>query len=1187
MSLLVTFNGSTYIIPETNEVGWGSNLDSYLVAIAAGALQKTGGSFTLSAELDFGASFGIESLYYRSRAVHPALSGILRMGNTEGVKWRNAGDTADLDLSVNALNELVFNGVPIAGTGTFTPLRAVVTDAIGSLVSSATTSTEISYVNGVTSSIQTQLNNKLSLSGGTLTGALSLAPGSAALPSLNFSDETTSGLFSVGSNQVGVTSNGVEQFRVGNGVLEFRNTTVSQSVNGTVSLPSMAFAQEPSSGRYRIGSGQYGDSVGGVLKNYLSTSRFISYNKLTVGMDAITGSTFTPTTGGTLATNTYYYKIYAFDGQNFIGAPSPEAVVVVSGSNHTVQISWTAVSQATYYRIQRGTLQGSGDGYFQTASTSLNDSGQAFTAAGNAIDAAQNANSIVTSGTVDLYASQGAIRWFNYTNNTIGGSISCTSAGEMEFFTSDGIVAGMYLFGKPGDGHPVIIDLRFATPIINFNASQGDIKCGGITGLTFFPTGAVQGIQAPNRLGISDGTAASPSLYFSSQTNFGWYKSLSSVISLSIAGAEEYRFSTSDLRPETTSKSLGALSAPWTTLFVSSQILNSATSNQIILGTTNTVTINSPAPAASRTYTIPDAGGAANFLLSGWGQIVNADINAAASIAYSKLNLANSIVNADVNTAAAIVYSKLNLSNGIVNADINTSAAIALSKLAPLTTSRALQSNSSTGFIEVSAVTNTELGYSSGVTSAIQTQLGTKIDTAGTGLSKTGTTLNISTVPVANGGTSVNSFTTYALIAGGTTSTGALQSLASVGASGQVLTSNGAGALPTFQNVSGTGTVNSGTQYQLAFYATSTNAVSGTSHITTDASGILTADLVIQSGNGSISSPTFSFINDSNSGMYNKAGDNLGFATNGVLRFDISTTALTSTLPFLGQNGTAAAPSVSFSGDSDTGMYDVGANDLGFATNGVLRFDISTTALTSTLPFLGANGTAGAPSHSFASDTDTGMYRTSANEILFATNGVLSFGIETNCIQILDGTVSVPGITFISDSDTGLYRIGANSMGVAANGANVATFASTGVSIKGTTTNDSAASGFVGEVVTSSASFTNFPTSGQYGDLASISLTAGDWLVSVQISQIQNGATVSTVTAGVSSTSGNSGSGLTDGDTQNSCVPQNAASGAAFVGVMSKHVQLSGTTTYYLKYTSSYTIATPQAAGRITAVRIR
>jgi hypothetical protein len=55
---------------------------------------------------------------------------------------------------------------------------------------------------------------------------------------------------------------------------------------------------------------------------------------------------------------------------------------------------------------------------------------------------------------------------------------------------------------------------------------------------------------------------------------------------------------------------------------------------------------------------------------------------------------------------------------------------------------------------------------------------------------------------VTEGGTGASSQTAYAVLAGGTTSTGAYQSVASVGTSGQVLMSNGAGALPTFQTIS-------------------------------------------------------------------------------------------------------------------------------------------------------------------------------------------------------------------------------------------------------------------------------------------------------------------------------------------------------------------------------------------------
>jgi len=65
---------------------------------------------------------------------------------------------------------------------------------------------------------------------------------------------------------------------------------------------------------------------------------------------------------------------------------------------------------------------------------------------------------------------------------------------------------------------------------------------------------------------------------------------------------------------------------------------------------------------------------------------------------------------------------------GITNSEVSASAAIAQSKMAALTASRAMTTDAS-GFASASAVTSTELGYLSGVTSAIQTQLGSKANT--------------------------------------------------------------------------------------------------------------------------------------------------------------------------------------------------------------------------------------------------------------------------------------------------------------------------------------------------------------------------------------------------------------------------------------------------------------------------
>lgn len=61
----------------------------------------------------------------------------------------------------------------------------------------------------------------------------------------------------------------------------------------------------------------------------------------------------------------------------------------------------------------------------------------------------------------------------------------------------------------------------------------------------------------------------------------------------------------------------------------------------------------------------------------------------------------------------------------IVNADVNASAGIALTKLAAMTANRAVVSDGS-GFLVPATTTATEIGYVSGVTSAIQTQLNGK-----------------------------------------------------------------------------------------------------------------------------------------------------------------------------------------------------------------------------------------------------------------------------------------------------------------------------------------------------------------------------------------------------------------------------------------------------------------------------
>lgn len=111
---------------------------------------------------------------------------------------------------------------------------------------------------------------------------------------------------------------------------------------------------------------------------------------------------------------------------------------------------------------------------------------------------------------------------------------------------------------------------------------------------------------------------------------------------------------------------------------------------------------------------------------------------------------------------------------GTITTGVWSGTAIALNKIATVTASRALVSDGS-GLISASTVTATELGYLSGVTSAIQTQLDAKTGYVGTPVNLTGQTAAIAattayTLPAQDGFYRV-SMTLCITTAGGASST--------------------------------------------------------------------------------------------------------------------------------------------------------------------------------------------------------------------------------------------------------------------------------------------------------------------------------------------------------------------------------------------------------------------------------
>ena len=106
---------------------------------------------------------------------------------------------------------------------------------------------------------------------------------------------------------------------------------------------------------------------------------------------------------------------------------------------------------------------------------------------------------------------------------------------------------------------------------------------------------------------------------------------------------------------------------------------------------------------------------------------------------------------------------------------------------------------------------------------------------------------------------------------------------------------------------------------------------------------------------GTAAAPAIAFESDDGNGIFLSTTDTVGIATNGSSRMTVSTTAVASTLPVIVPDGTAAAPSVAFTGSgTDTGIYSPGVDQVAISTGGTGRLFIDSA---------GNVGIGAAPSH--------------------------------------------------------------------------------------------------------------------------------------------------------------------------------------------------------------------------------
>lgn len=135
-----------------------------------------------------------------------------------------------------------------------------------------------------------------------------------------------------------------------------------------------------------------------------------------------------------------------------------------------------------------------------------------------------------------------------------------------------------------------------------------------------------------------------------------------------------------------------------------------------------------------------------------------------------------------------------------------------------------------------------------------------------------------------------------------------------------------------------------------------------------------------------------------------------------------------------GPVGAVGAPTWSYSGDTDSGVYRSSDGETSISANGVQGFAVGPAGVYPLFPVQAANGSVGAPSMAFLSDPDTGMYRSGANTVAFGGGGVRGLQVDGGHAYFEDGTVGAPSVTFNSDNDTGFYSVGTNSLGISTGG---------------------------------------------------------------------------------------------------------------------------------------------------------
>jgi len=194
---------------------------------------------------------------------------------------------------------------------------------------------------------------------------------------------------------------------------------------------------------------------------------------------------------------------------------------------------------------------------------------------------------------------------------------------------------------------------------------------------------------------------------------------------------------------------------------------------------------------------------------------------------------------------------------------------------------------------------------------------------------------------------------------------------------------------------------------------------------------------------------------------------------------------------------------------------------------------------------------------------------------LTTTNGVLT--LSSASVSYL-GISSTPWTNVSASTITTL-----NTNKITSGGANAITLGSGGVGILGTNTNDNASAGNYGFYATSFSASPGFTCSNNaFIDIATVTLSAGDYDITGIVDFSGSGITGTEYVGGIGTTGGNSSAGMSFGDTmvETPTSPTSAATSDVVIPGVRKSFGTS--TTVYLKAYALFSAGTLKAFGRIS-----